>query len=61
MIEIRGFFSDWHPATEEEAALLARFIYLNMTASSIPKEKLEIINKSYVKGITITKEMISRQ
>ena len=59
MIEVRGFFSDWHPATREEAVLLARFIYLNMTASSIPKEKLEIINKNHVKGITITREMIS--
>jgi len=59
MIEIRGFFSDWHPATKEEAVLLARFIYLNMTASSIPKEKLETINRDHIKGITITKEMIS--
>ena len=59
MIEIRGFFSDWHPATKEEAVLLARFIYLNMTASSVPKEKLEIINRDHIKGIAITKEMIS--
>lgn len=59
MIEIRGFFSDWHPATKEEAVLLVRFIYLNMTASSAPKEKLEIINRDHIKGIAITKEMIS--
>ena len=51
MIEIRAFFK-WHEATPEEAYNFCISFMNSIQTTHIRKEKIEIVNKDHLRGIT---------
>lgn len=52
MIETKSIFSDWNKSTPEQAYHYCKEIMKNITATNCVDEKIEIINKYHLRGIT---------
>ena len=57
MIEIRGFFTDWHEVSKEQAREYVSDIMKRMTALK-KSEQIEFIELKRLRGITV-KELLS--
>lgn len=53
MIEIKGFFSDWHEVDAETARNFVTTHMSGITTTSNPRKKAAMVDGKYLRGITV--------
>ena len=53
MIEIKGFFSDWHEVDVETARQFVTHHLSGCTTTSDPHKKAALVDGKYLRGITV--------
>ena len=53
MIEIKGFFSDWHEVDIETARNFVTHHLSGCTTKSDPQQKAALVDGKYLRGITV--------
>ena len=54
MIEIKGFFSDWHEADIETARQFVSHHLSGITMTSNPQKRAAMVDGKFLRGITVS-------